>query len=498
MSMSMSRSSNTTISKKQIEINICTYSNLDYFCISYREDPLESELIKYIKAGKIEKIKNHLKKKNSFFNSFFNNFQSEILKKDKFGRNALFHALRYNLDFEIINLIIKTNKQIVNTKNIYNSTPLMYAIKYTKNEKIINLLLDYKADITIIDDQGFSAFFLIIKYLNNINIIKKFIFLKAKMNIRIRRNKKNYYFNVLDFYLDNGKNKDIKIFELLTNSKVDFNFKNKKGNTPLMKALDLNYTENIVELLINEKTDYDRKNNKRRNCLMLSMINSHKEEIILKLIKKTSCLNFQDFENRSILYWALEKNYSEKVIEILILKKNCEINIIDHFKNSLLSIALKNNYKEKIIKLLINEKTNLNYKNRNGKNSLMIALENKADFNILKLISKNEEIFYQKDDNGNIALFYVLNFYKNDEKMIKYFLRKKEDILIKNKKGENCLFLAIKKNLDEKIIKFLINEKITESFYERDNRGRTLLMIALKKKNNLEIINILIKKKINI
>jgi len=153
---------------------------------------------------------------------------------------------------DIVDVLLKDGANI-NLKNIDGQTALHIAVD-NKDYKIINLLLNNNANHNIKDNKGNSPL--------------KNIFLK----------KGNYPFNV-------DIDKDLKIFKLLVNFGADINTQNNEGETILMYLAKTNQYEVITELL-SYKMDIDIQDNKGNTALMHAAIVSL--ELVELLVKSAA------------------------------------------------------------------------------------------------------------------------------------------------------------------------------------------------------------------
>jgi ankyrin repeat protein len=150
------------------------------------------------------------------FEKFFNDYQVDLYKYNKKGKNILHIACKYgNLD--IVKLILKYNPEI-DMQTLYNNQPhqtaLHIAIEY-QHFDIIKLLLEYYAEINLGDHYKRSPL----------------------------------------YYVSPGKYGNQKIFELLLKygANIDFKF---KGKTLLYQAVYDNNGDTVQYLLYNNASPY--------------------------------------------------------------------------------------------------------------------------------------------------------------------------------------------------------------------------------------------------
>ena len=188
----------------------------------------------------------------------------------------IFDALTYqNIDY--VNLFIKYNFD-VNMPNHKNQSVIEYFISkplysnilnpskhIRKDEKIFRLLIDYGADIDILDIDGNNLLGTIIK--SEDYHLMEILFEKAP-NINV--NHRN--FNGITSLMQAVSNRDIDIIKLLIKKGANLNYYDNQGNNALMNAV-LQNDIHIFKLLIDAGADFLVVNkNNNNNTILHSLI----------------------------------------------------------------------------------------------------------------------------------------------------------------------------------------------------------------------------------
>ena len=254
-----------------------------------------------------------------------------MLKKCKSIHNPLFQALENNLDLKKIKNLLKTDKNLLLTKNKENLTPLMIALKNRCDFLTINYLIKKK---------------------------------KTKIN-----EKSKYGKTALIIALENFC--DEKIIELLIKKKSDLNVKNlynKNLYTPLMICVMKNYSKKIFEIFLKQKKlRIDEKDKNGFSAIMYVLKFKRDFEIFKILVEKGANLDFVTKDGKSCFFLAL-KNKCDKKIILFLLKK---IKIFFYTKNYLLELALIGRYDSEVIDKMLKkdfkQKKEMSKKKKNSK-----------------------------------------------------------------------------------------------------------------------------------
>ena len=177
----------------------------------------------------------------------------------------------------------------------------------------------------------------------------------------------------------------------------------------------------------------------------------------------------------------LIKKQDWKKLNNLLLSNKIDYNIKDISKTYLLEYAIIFN-QEETIKILLNYDVKIDIIDDSKRSILYNIIKFSYIPILILLLEKNKNSIGQnileiKDDIGNIALFYAIQFFNLD--CIKIILRYTDNYYLKNKDGDNGLHLAIKSQNIE-IYKILSN--YIKDLKSRNNNGETYLHLIIKYK----------------
>lgn len=208
---------------------------------------------------------------------------------------------------------------------------------------------------------------------------------------------------------------------------ADVNYKGNNGATPLTYALigpNLNYEMTIY--LINNGAKINNYTNGERTPLMIAVHSLPNIKTVNLLLEKTENVNItNEFGENALLiacdgyYPHYQSGYTSIVKELINRGSKLDLVSTEFNRNgyTALLLAAKNGY-DKILIDLINAGADINVKNKEGKNALIIAVENsvytenKNEYDYIEtikiLISKIQNI-NEKDNFGNTALNIIEN-----------------------------------------------------------------------------------------
>lgn len=151
-----------------------------------------------------------------------------------------------------------------------------------------------------------------------------------------------------------------------------------------------------------------------------------------------------------------------------------------------LMIAVYQNKKKQIFDTLVNLQSDLNLKNKKGKNALMLAARSGNFYYVEKLLSLGVDV-NEIDENGRNAL--MLASVKGDILLINKLIEAGADFKLKDKKGWNALMIAAQKN-KLNVVKRLIEAGIEINVI---GNGKEKLNALLLSANNYDVLEELVK-----
>jgi len=244
------------------------------------------------------------------------------------------------------------------------------------------------------------------------------------------------------------KKKPIFIKKLLKSGAKE-NDKDKKGQTPLVKA---GYYNNI--------------------------------EVIKLLLEAGAKIDAQDNDGNTALINASYKG-NDKVVEFL-LKKGADVNIETKNKYTALKYAIQEK-KPLVVKLLLKNGAKVNAKNKEGETPLLKA-GFKNNVEIIKLLLEAGAKIDAQDNEGYTSLMNAV--YKGHDKVVGLLLKKGAKVNAKDKKGRTPLIEAGFNNNVE-VVKLLL--EAGAKIDAQDNEGVTALMNASYVGND-KVVEFLLKK----
>lgn len=405
---------------------------------------------------------------------------------DNTGNTALFLAVSFKKP-DLIKLLIRKNKSLVNIANNEDITPLMKSVLL--NDVISSkILLKSGASLKPKDDKGNTAYQYAVLKQN-----KPVIALLLSHGARDERQ------NLKRKALDNVKQKSgewpllitaawrgqVDSVILILKKKTKINITDNKGNTAIIRASERGHHE-VVKILIQNKAALNKKNTSGATALMLAAKNNH-TEIITALINSGAQINQRDKKGLSALLYATQYGQIKSFKTLVNLKANTKVK--DKKKRDIIKVALDNKQSD-IINFFITNKIN-RLSQRKLNNLLLFAAKN-GDTRLLNTLLKNNAGINSIEKNGNTAL--ILSASNGHYKVTKLLLNNKATVNQKNKHGYTALMLSAKKG-HKKIVNLLLKRKADTRIRNKDRHTALELAkinghnqvskeIALAEKNN--------------
>lgn len=318
--------------------------------------------------------------------------------KDKNGSTALHHCIVYN-NFKIFKILLEnsanpyindnnnnncitmtiinnrdemlkyfiTKDYRMNTMSSKNETLLQVAL-YHQNEYAIKLLLDKNIDLNNQDNE--NGFTLLIQSVISNNLILFTELLNSNVNVNIQ----DFYGNTALHLIQSEKN--YKFLDILINKKLklEYNYTNYNGETPLHIILEQNINDiktDILEQFI-KNTDLNIMNNNGMTCLLLLSNNNLLDTFKEILIHKPLNFFIKSHDNKMVdttnyIDIVVESYYNQLLLNKDKLKPNkkdeweyyCANNILDKLKKISNFTNIKDICKDKIKETILKEKRSL-------------------------------------------------------------------------------------------------------------------------------------------
>ncbi|MDR3289868.1 MAG: ankyrin repeat domain-containing protein [Rickettsiales bacterium] len=238
--------------------------------------------------------------------------------------------------------------------------------------------------------------------------------------------------------------------------------------TPLMTAIRLKATNNIITTIMNAY-DIDERNVFNEIALMFLSVYNPNRELLTEFIEKNAKADIRDDIKNTALIYAIKYDVSTDFIKLLF--NNSVAKDKNNIRKSLLLItAIKNNVNLDTIKFIVENGAKLNFVDKYGLKPFTYAIKNKE--------IKREIIDYLVDKKANVN-----NTNISDE-------------------GHNTITYAIKNGYDIKLIKKILNTKgFNITYFEcsvEKNKERKCeknpLVYVIKQKAGKQIANLLLKR----
>jgi len=438
---------------------------------------------------------------------FFIDNNVDINSKTIDEKTALINAIKSN-ELEIVKLLVD-NRANINMK-ANGSTPLIQAIitsrgsrrvrdittsksRMTRDITIVQYLLDNGADVNYGDSSGNTAIMIAIKekYFDIVDLL-----LDYKADISLTNDNQETALVMFDFSFF-GSIKDIikKLKDMISKSikiGMDINACDKDGMSILMKYANTSYS--LTELLINNKANVNAQDNSGQSVLMYALKSTHKNRgiipsIIQLLVDNGANIHHKTKEGKTALMLA-SYNHSYEVVEYLINKKVA----IDEKDNSGETALFKvfslggwstkeGTTEDKIIDtitLLLEAKANINVKNKNDETVFSLAVSRNLSMAMLLLIDYGIDI---SKENIDINELFVKSLFHDDNfKLADYLLDNSLNLDYTDEEGNTFLLQAIMystKNIEA--IKYLVNKDNGKSINLQNKWGTSPLMYLVKK-----------------
>jgi ankyrin repeat protein len=280
-----------------------------------------------------------------------------ITAKDGLGNNMLHYAAEWGLN-NAISTIIRSGIP-VDTQNATGQTPLFMATK-SNSSATLKIFIDNNANINARDSQGNSPLHAAVRW----NAVTSVSFLiSAGIDVDV------HSLNGSTPLHDSVTLNLPEVEALLISKGANLESKNIDGNTPLMEAVRGGYL-NSIDKLIASNADTSTRNIRGDTPLHIA-VGLERIDIINRLLKTGVSIHARNTKNRTPFQMSL--TISPRIVSALL--ENNRINISDDFGNSVLHVALNERTDENIIRVIINQGARINAVDYNGKTPLRLALD---------------------------------------------------------------------------------------------------------------------------
>jgi ankyrin repeat protein len=413
-----------------------------------------------------------------------------------------------------INDIIKNNNKLINMKNNEGDTALFIAIKSYRGIKIISFLIQLGSRLDEVDRNGscplmiaaeyrnFLAFKYILRFHKDLNF-KNYnndtpLIISSKSNntsmVKLLLSEKNKLTTIPGFdskYLEemNAYDKDgddnFKIEEL---KNVKINEQNNEGETALLIAVIKKNFENIFTL-ISSGADPKISNNKNETPLMIA-VRLGDEKVVDLILSVQKDIDDIDINHETALMIAIKNG--EFVIAYRLLQRGADFTIRDKdFRTPLMIASCSNAGYEVADFILKKENKTIDYRDKDGKTALLLAIEKKNNLNAVLLMTHGA-LPYDCDNKKNNAL--IIASKMGYDEIVRYILDMYDiDVDSKNANLNTALMKASKHGHAE-VVRYLLKTAKKEL---TNKDGDTALIIGCMH-GHLNVAEILIEANANI
>ena len=410
---------------------------------------------------------------------------------DNLGWTALHHSAR-NGSYELIEFFIKMGADIhLKTNDGQNCFHIAARFEHLNLCKTLIDIHNFDVDMT--NSMGWTVLHFSAQSGSH-DLIDFFV--KKGVNVLLETRAGN---NSLHIAASNGH---LSLCEtLITKYKLDVKMTDNDGWTALSFAAE-NGSYELIEFFVEKKIDIYQKTNDGKNCLHIAASKGH-FNLCKTLIEKINFnVHMVDNKKWTALHYAAQKGSYElmnyfiaKGTDVLLKTKdglNClhiaasnghlnlcktlineinfDVNIADDEGRTALYCSAQSGNDE-LFGFIADKGTNIFLKIKGGQNCLHIAA-GRGHFNLCKtLIEKINFNVHMVDNKKWAALHYAAQ--NGSYKLMKYFIAKGTDVLLKTEDGLNCLHIAACHG-HLNLCKTLINE-INFDVNIADDEGRTVL-----------------------
>ncbi len=350
----------------------------------------------------------------------------DVNHRNRSGQSALHVASDLGL-YDVVEALIKAGATINSRDNSGNS-PIIYA-SVSPNAKVVDLLNKNGANVNDTNSIGETPL-LIAATLGNTETIKTLISNGAKLNT-VDTNSNTPLIKAVE----QGNKESI---ELLLDLGADPNVSNNNGYTPLHVAMDTNNL-NIMELLLESGANIDVKNNDGNTPLMIATKKGN-YDLVNFLLNYNPDLNITNSKGHSVFILARNDDSARIANRLL-----AALRVSDEINTTLYKYVGSNDILN--VEITVGKGADVNtIENTTGNTPIFIAIANKYDFLVAKLLELGAAPDYQ-NDRGNTPLMVAVATGRVD--IVNNILKYSTNPDLANNDGDTALMLSVRlKNTD--------------------------------------------------
>jgi len=296
-----------------------------------------------------------------------------------FDDNSSIHSIVRDGKLDELKELIKKKPEYINSKTKkFGITPLHVAATIG-NDSMIQVLLDNKADINLKDKSGSTALHDAARK-GHESVVK--ILIKHGTNIDEKRNRGKTPLHVA------VENNHENIVKLILENEGNVNSKNEYGDTPLHIAVNKSVDLELIKLLLDNGADLENHNSAEKTPLFQTLWEGKID--IAKLLLKHGAKKDGKTDDMSYLHWAASMGQREMVE--LFLEQGLDVNNKnDKYGFTPLHWASRNG-KVEMVQFLILKGADINAKASDGETPLHFAAKKGHKNVVKKLLEANANV----------------------------------------------------------------------------------------------------------
>ena len=282
-----------------------------------------------------------------------------------------------------------------NIVDTFGASSIYHAIVGDCSKKELQTIIDYGADVNVIDKHNCTALLLACKK-GNVGAIGVLLNAGAKPDTANENG---------DTCLHNAVrgNCSKKVLETMIHHGVDVNATNKRKESALITACWMDNI-NAVNILLNARTDPNIALDNGDTCLHYAVRNDCCTEVIQALISYSGDVNATNEENETTLMIACHKGNTD--VKNVLLNAGADPNIADTDGNTCLHDAARNDCCTEVLQAIISHGGDVNATNKKNRTPLMLACWKRNDDAIHVLLNAGADLNIA-DVDGYTCLHYA-------------------------------------------------------------------------------------------
>ena len=326
-----------------------------------------------------------------------------------------------------------------NSKNVFKGwSPLMIAAWRGQTQAVSTLLANPHQSLDSLDAEGYTVLSRAV-YQGHLDIVKILLNAGAKTEVPTEMGKSPLIIAV-------SRDHET-IVNAFVNAGTKLNISNALGETPLMLAI-LNKQHKITQTLLKAGASVDIRDKNGNTALILAAKMGLADEVE-KLLNQGADISTGNHEGRSALWYGADTAKIE--IARMLLNKGALPNTVDTSGHAPITRAILSQ-QPSIASLLIKHGSNLEYRTKSSRNTLLMLASHVGSLSIAQLLIDEDIALDNRNIQGDTALLIATK--RKFPEIVKILLTRGANPNLRNKKKENVRTLAEKSDQTE-ILGFL-------------------------------------------